>query len=141
MKNSQEQENDVKLTMTRSKKTTSRNGNAGRLSLLDKAMPDNPFTKKTTVSYIKKAFLVHIKHMNLAFFICFWKLSYFGAFCPFITSINNFWYDRKWPFCKFDHFNPINTILLGFYWIENLFLIIFGYSIYFGRFFVQILWG
>ena len=57
-----EQENDVKLTMTRSKKTTSRNGNAGRLSLLDKAMPDNPFTKKTTVSNSKKAFLVNINH-------------------------------------------------------------------------------
>ena len=45
MKNDQEQENDIKLTMTRSKKISTR----GRTSLLDKDMMDNPFAKKATV--------------------------------------------------------------------------------------------
>jgi len=45
MKNGQEQENDVKLTMARSKKSA-----GARLSLLDKGMMDNPFTKKMTRS-------------------------------------------------------------------------------------------
>ena len=48
MKNGQEQENqDIKLTMTRSKKISARS--SVRASILDKDMMDNPFAKKATV--------------------------------------------------------------------------------------------
>merc|ERR1719203_34854 len=49
MKNGQEQENqDIKLTMTRSKKISARS--SVRASILDKDMMDNPFAKKATRS-------------------------------------------------------------------------------------------